>query len=84
MTSVEINRKVVKMNILEIAGKQENLFVRESFLENHCFDCNGFLLVYSINDKRTFISLEEIYQAIVESNMKKSPVKDFSKSKVCG
>lgn len=64
---VSVNGKAMQIEIVDIGWKQDYLFTREAILESHSANCNGYILVYSINDNMTFHALEEIHQLILES-----------------
>ncbi len=55
--------KALQIEVLDTAGSDEYEPLRESALPT----CDGFLLLYSINDQKSFKALKKIHQRIMKS-----------------
>jgi len=58
---IEINNKSYVLEIIDTAGTEQFLSMRDMYMKTG----EGFLLVYSIVDKTTFVETEELYGDIL-------------------
>lgn len=67
--NIEVDGKALQVNILDTAGQDEFISLREGFIGTG----DGFLLVYSVTDDQTLEELRHIHEQIVRAHGRKVP-----------
>ena len=69
--SVQINGTAVNVDIIDTAGQDDFKEMRYRYYQS----CDGFILVYSVIDKSSLASLEELYTDIIQARGDSKPIK---------
>jgi GTPase SAR1 family protein len=61
---MEYNGSTYQLTILDTAGLESYSAIPSNYITN----TNGYILVYSINDRQSFETIQDIYNRLVEAN----------------